>query len=187
MREAVSHIAQVDEEIVGYRRVANPDACDLCLIASTQRYHVAELMPIHARDRCGIDVITGDRDPGLVVDRELLQQMKDDGRAGDLSIQRAASRARARAVANRQRASELMAEAFADEDRDRADRLQDRAARAGMRARRQEEDAATYAELLETAPRRAARPRDRGPSTRRARPGADGLLAPVHLSGEIAA
>lgn len=42
--------------VVGYRRVLgnNPNHCAMCLIASTQRYHVGDLMPIHPGCHCTV-------------------------------------------------------------------------------------------------------------------------------------
>lgn len=69
--------------IVGYRRVT-AGGCGLCLAASTQRYHVADLMPIHEHCRCGVDPIFGDRPVGRVLDPETWSVVKDAAE-GDLS------------------------------------------------------------------------------------------------------
>lgn len=75
--------------IVGYRRVLTGKSCALCATASTQRYHSGNLMPIHAHCDCGIAPIIGDKDPGHVINRPLLQRMKATGRAtGDPDIYR---------------------------------------------------------------------------------------------------
>lgn len=61
--------------VVGYRRVLEgPDSCALCLVASTQRYHVEDLMPIHPGCDCSVAPIFGDRDPGRVINRDLLDE-----------------------------------------------------------------------------------------------------------------
>lgn len=50
-----------------YRRVPKGAAtCALCLIASTQRYKVGNLAPIHPLCDCGVDVIRGDRVPHVI-------------------------------------------------------------------------------------------------------------------------
>lgn len=55
--------------IVGYRRVlTSGSACSLCQIAATQRYHIADLMPIHNNCNCGIEPITGSRSIGQKID-----------------------------------------------------------------------------------------------------------------------
>ncbi|NED96454.1 hypothetical protein G1H11_14180 [Phytoactinopolyspora alkaliphila] len=57
--------------VVGYRRVLGPGKnCDLCIVASTQRYHRGELMPIHPGCGCTVETITGTRDPGQVIDSQ---------------------------------------------------------------------------------------------------------------------
>ena len=64
------------QRIVGYRRVtAGYNACALCLVASTQRYRRGDLMPIHPACRCGVIPVIGDKDPGLILDRETLDQV----------------------------------------------------------------------------------------------------------------
>lgn len=59
--------------IAGYRRVLTSlRACELCQIASTQRYHISDLMPIHNRCTCGIAPIHAGEDPGQVIDQGLM-------------------------------------------------------------------------------------------------------------------
>lgn len=69
--------------VVGYRRVlTSARACALCHIASTQRYHLAELMPIHSNCSCGVAPITAERDPGQRIDKAFLHP---DATASDTS------------------------------------------------------------------------------------------------------
>lgn len=57
--------------VVGYRRVlSGGDSCPLCQIASTQRYHKEDLMPIHPGCTCGVSPIYGHSDPGQVIDSQ---------------------------------------------------------------------------------------------------------------------
>ncbi len=63
-------------QIVGYRRVPNADACVFCLVASTQRYHTGDLMPLHNNCRCAIAPIIGEIDPGQVINKDLLDSYK---------------------------------------------------------------------------------------------------------------
>lgn len=57
-----------------YRRVlTGMENCALCQIASTQRYHVGDLMPIHPGCDCGIEAVDADWDPGQVLDSALLE------------------------------------------------------------------------------------------------------------------
>ena len=59
-----------------YRRVLNGNKnCALCVIASTQRYHIEDLLPIHPGCQCTVDTVKADFDPGQVIDDELLEQV----------------------------------------------------------------------------------------------------------------
>ncbi|MEU7327222.1 hypothetical protein [Streptomyces parvus] len=55
------------------RRLSSGKNCALCTIASTQRYRVAELMPIHPGCHCKPEPLPGNRDPGQVIDEQLLK------------------------------------------------------------------------------------------------------------------
>ncbi|MFF2189248.1 hypothetical protein [Streptomyces sp. NPDC058155] len=59
------------------RRLSSGKNCALCTIASTQRYRVAELMPIHPGCHCKPEPLPGNRDPGHVIDEELLREAHD--------------------------------------------------------------------------------------------------------------
>lgn len=54
------------------RTLTGRENCALCVIASTQRYQVQDLMPIHPGCDCGVDVVEVGSDPGQVIDRRLL-------------------------------------------------------------------------------------------------------------------
>lgn len=59
--------------IVGYLRVLSGlENCALCYVASTQRYHSGDLLPIHPGCDCGEEPIYGNSDPGQVIDEQLL-------------------------------------------------------------------------------------------------------------------
>lgn len=61
-----------------YRRVlTGRENCALCVIASTQRYNVGNLMPIHPGCDCNAEEIRGDRAPSKVVDQQLLDDTHD--------------------------------------------------------------------------------------------------------------
>lgn len=63
-----------NDNVAGYRRVpGGSEVCGLCLVASTQRYHVEDLMPIHPGCSCDVEPIFGDKDPGLVIDPDRLE------------------------------------------------------------------------------------------------------------------
>lgn len=67
---------------VGYRRVlTGSENCALCALASTQRYHRSDLMPIHPGCDCTVAPIIGDRDPGQVINEGLLREIDAQLRA----------------------------------------------------------------------------------------------------------
>lgn len=68
------------ERVAGYRRVLTGKSCALCATASTQRYHRGELMPIHSHCDCGIAPIIGADDPGHVINRQLVTDLKHAAR-----------------------------------------------------------------------------------------------------------
>ncbi len=74
-REATSAAMQDDDRIVGWRRVPEPRACTFCLLVSTQRYHDKDLMPIHPACGCTVAPIIGKKDPGQVLDRDLVDKL----------------------------------------------------------------------------------------------------------------
>jgi hypothetical protein len=62
--------------VAGYRRsLTGGRSCALCIVAATQRYHRAELMPIHPGCDCGITTIYRDHDPGHVIDPDQLSDV----------------------------------------------------------------------------------------------------------------
>ncbi|WP_124282325.1 hypothetical protein [Streptomyces sp. ADI97-07] len=62
-----------------FRRRLNRSSgtCALCVIASTQRYKVENLMPIHPGCHCKPEPLPGNRDPGHVIDEQLLKDAHD--------------------------------------------------------------------------------------------------------------
>lgn len=82
MRATARAIFTQTPSVVGYRRVPDPGACPLCLMASTQRYHTGDLLPIHNRCGCGIAPIIGTADPGRVIDPDLLARLKQAKETG---------------------------------------------------------------------------------------------------------
>lgn len=70
---AKTHTAQQvlsqDKQVVGYRRILEGAySCGLCVIASTQRYHRGDLLPIHPACDCACAPIYGESDPGQTID-----------------------------------------------------------------------------------------------------------------------
>ncbi|MFJ8855247.1 hypothetical protein [Streptomyces sp. NPDC102437] len=59
------------------RRLSSGKNCALCTIASTQRYRVEKLMPIHPGCHCKPEPLPGSRDPGHVIDERLLKEAHD--------------------------------------------------------------------------------------------------------------
>lgn len=78
-RAATREAVQADKRIVGYRRVLTGKSCILCATASTQRYRRGDLMPIHPRCDCATAPIFGSADPGHVINKGLLEQLKSRG------------------------------------------------------------------------------------------------------------
>lgn len=73
----MQYIGSKNDRIVGYRRVpGGGNVCELCDEASTQRYHVEDLMPIHPGCSCGVEPIFGTDDPGQVIDQDKLDDIK---------------------------------------------------------------------------------------------------------------
>ncbi len=77
---AKTHTAQTalagDEKIVGYRRVLEGAySCGLCILASTQRYHKADLMPVHPGCDCDVEPIYGTHDPGRLLNAGTITEL----------------------------------------------------------------------------------------------------------------
>lgn len=65
--------------VVGYRRIlsSNPNHCALCVLATTQRYHRENLMPIHPNCGCTVGFVYehDDRSDRQVIDPQLAQEV----------------------------------------------------------------------------------------------------------------
>lgn len=71
---ASRHVLSRRGNVAGYRRVlTGSKSCGLCVVASTQRYHKADLLPCHPGCDCAVAPIIGDLDPGQVLDPEGLE------------------------------------------------------------------------------------------------------------------
>jgi hypothetical protein len=69
---ASQQILTDDEDVSGYRRVLEGDSsCGLCIVASTQRYHRGELLPLHPGCDCGVLQTFGE-DEQLIEPRRLV-------------------------------------------------------------------------------------------------------------------
>lgn len=72
------NLLEDDREVVGYRRVlTGTTSCGLCVVASTQRYHRGELLPIHPGCDCGVAPIVGHADPGQIINGAMLEDVHD--------------------------------------------------------------------------------------------------------------
>lgn len=61
--------------VVGYRRaLTGRENCALCTLASSQRYHRGDLMPIHPGCDCTVLPIYGTHDPGQVIGPEAYEK-----------------------------------------------------------------------------------------------------------------
>lgn len=59
----------------GFKRtLSGKEDCALCMIASTQRYHVGDLLPIHPGCDCGVEPIGPGEPAGQVIDPDLLEK-----------------------------------------------------------------------------------------------------------------
>lgn len=76
MRATVAGLQLREPGAWGYQRVPGGNACDFCILASTQRYYTGELEPLHVGCGCGIDVITATDDPGQVINSDRLDAIK---------------------------------------------------------------------------------------------------------------
>lgn len=137
MRETVREIGTVDQGIFGWERVPDPGACKLCLIASTQRYHKADLLPIHDHCGCSVAPIT-DPTVGHVINKERYTELKKAGEIDKITAQRRGPRAAQRAQANRERAEQARREMRVETDPARKQRLGDRVERWESRAKAQD-------------------------------------------------
>lgn len=77
MQLARTHAAQQSMRRAGAqfyrRRLTGTKNCALCTIASTQRYRVENLMPIHPGCDCKVEPLVGNRDPGQIIDEATLK------------------------------------------------------------------------------------------------------------------
>lgn len=135
MRATATDIFEADPKVIGYRRIPNSGACDLCLIAAQNRYTTGALMPIHNHCGCGVSPITAKHDPigdGDLIDR--LADMRRRGAQDDHTDKRTISRARERGTAARAQARELRTQADAATNSRSAGALRRRATAAAKKA-----------------------------------------------------
>lgn len=62
--------------VTRYRRVIRSEkTCGLCAAASDRLYYRGDLMPIHARCRCGVIAVTAQSDPGSLLNEQTFQDL----------------------------------------------------------------------------------------------------------------
>lgn len=81
-RQATMQIVSSSARMTGYRRVLTGRSCAFCATASTQRYHRAQLAPLHTHCDCGVAPIFGDADPGQVINKRLLKDIRSAAKQG---------------------------------------------------------------------------------------------------------
>jgi hypothetical protein len=72
-RQVGYKVRQANQNIVGYvRTLTGSENCALCYVASTQRYHKGDLLPIHPGCDCGEMPLYGTDDPGQIINQQRL-------------------------------------------------------------------------------------------------------------------
>lgn len=127
-RRAGAHAAmQVQPSVVGQRRVPDANACEYCLIASTQRYHRADLQPLHTNCNCDVVPIVGTADPGRIINRETYKRLKAGGAMDRQTESAAGLKLRKQARESRERATTARGELEGETDPARRRRIEARA------------------------------------------------------------
>jgi hypothetical protein len=66
------------DDVIVYRRVLEgPKSCGMCIVASTQRYHKGDLMPIHGGCDCSVLPIYGADPKQRILEPDLLDDVRD--------------------------------------------------------------------------------------------------------------
>lgn len=85
-RSTAAEIDTAEPRITGWERVPGGVCCEFCATAATQRYHTADTASFgHDRCNCAVTPIIGDLRPGRVINRPLLDSLKnisDDNATG---------------------------------------------------------------------------------------------------------
>lgn len=58
MRHTLRLVGEADPAILGYARVPDAGACPFCVLIAGRRYLIDQLLEVHPRCGCGVDVIT---------------------------------------------------------------------------------------------------------------------------------
>lgn len=94
MRDTLRDVGNADEAILGYQRVPDGKACDLCLQIAGQRYTTDELQPVHNNCGCSVDVITatergafsGNYGNDPILTREGVVEVREHGELGPVLV-----------------------------------------------------------------------------------------------------
>lgn len=79
-RGTAREVDDAEPRITGWERVLSGNSCEFCATAATQRYRTAESASFgHDRCDCGVVPIVGRLDPGRVINRPLLDNLKQLG------------------------------------------------------------------------------------------------------------
>lgn len=140
MRGAAREIGMADRGIYGFERVTDGKACALCVVASTQRYHTENLLPIHNFCGCSVSPLTSRTD--RIVNKDLYRQISASDVYGKLQSQQSEAGYANRIAENRNKAVYWKSEFQKETDHTRRMRL-------GSRALRYEERANEQARALE--------------------------------------
>lgn len=73
-REAMEQLPSDAAPQFWRRQLVGSENCALCVLASTQRYHIATLNPIHPACDCRVQPLWGHQDPGQVIAPDLLEK-----------------------------------------------------------------------------------------------------------------
>lgn len=115
-RSSADAILQRIPRVQGYRRLPDGNACEYCLIASTQRYHVGTLAGIHPACHCSTVPIIGQRDPGRIINSDALQRLKAAGAVDEKDYARRVDDGKRIAGTYRDKAEQLERKAAASSD-----------------------------------------------------------------------
>lgn len=81
-QQTLSSVHNLDKRVVGYRRVIHPElskggVCGLCVAASSRKYKISTLRPVHNRCHCSIAPITDQHDVGNLLNDQDLDKLYD--------------------------------------------------------------------------------------------------------------
>lgn len=130
------------DRVVGYRRVPSSSACLFCKVASTQRYKLRDLLPLHSHCHCTVAPIVGQRDPGRIINRDVYTELKAAGVMDDITAARQPNAKLDAAKNARDRADYWRNELAAERDPARIGRIEERIADWQAKAKQYEREAA---------------------------------------------